>query len=137
MAIKLTLLRVSAPAGSPREAIVLITPSGNYPANGDTMDLTTLFGQVSQEGLSIDSDVLPFEATVESLAGGWGASAGGYYEAQLYTNPGNGNPAVPLTLKTCLFRAFAAGGTEQAGAPYPNTILSDRIIMWLKFAPAQ
>ncbi|HEY6339341.1 MAG TPA: hypothetical protein VIW68_12680 [Candidatus Sulfotelmatobacter sp.] len=137
MAIKLTLLRVAAPAGSPREALVLITPSGNYTTiTGDPLNLAQLFGQVSQEGLTLDSDQLPIEAVIESLAGGWGASGGGYYEAQLWTNPGNGNPATPLTLATAVLRLFAAGGAEQGTGAYPNTVLSDRIVMLLKYAPA-
>jgi hypothetical protein len=138
MSVKLTLLRVAAPAGSPREAIVLVTPSGNYTTiAGDVLDLTQLYGQVSQEGGIVDSDQLPLEAVVESLTGGWGASGGGYYEAQLYTNPGNGQPAVALTPKTCAFRVFQAGGSEQGSGAYPNTVLSDRIILLLKYPPAQ
>lgn len=135
MAIALTLLRVFAPGGSPREILVLVTPSGNYVNGGDAMDLTKLYGQVSQEGCNIDSDVLPVEAVVESLAGG--GAGGGYYLAQLWTNPGNGQPATPKALNACLFRAFQANGTEYASAVYNNSVLSDRIVMILKYAPAQ
>jgi hypothetical protein len=135
MAVTLTLLRNFAPGGSPRELVVLITPSGNYVNGGDAMDLTKLYGQVSQEGCNLDSDVLPVEAVVESLAGG--GAGGGYYLAQLWTNPQNGQPATPKALNACLFRAFLANGTELTSAAYTNGVLSDRIVMILKYAPAQ
>jgi hypothetical protein len=135
MATTLTLLRVFAPGGSPREIVVLITPSGNYVNGGDAMDLTKLYGQISQEGCNLDSDVLPVEAVVESLAGG--GAGGGYYLVQLYNNPGNGSAATPKALNACLFRAFQANGTEYTSAAYNASVLSDRIVMILKYAPAQ
>ncbi len=134
MAVKLTLLQVVAPAGAPREAYVLITPTGNYVALGDTMDLTTLFGQVGADGATIDSDQLPIDAGIESLTGGWGASGGGYYVAQLYTNA---NPPVAKALNLCLFRAFAAGGAEEGAGAYDATIKNDRIIMKLTYSIPQ
>jgi hypothetical protein len=135
MAVTLTLLRIAAPGGSPREILALVTPSGNYVNGGDTMDLTKLYGQVSQEGCNIDSDQLPIDAVIESLAGG--GAGGGYYLAQLFTNPGNGQPATPKALNACLFRAFQANGTEYTSAAYNASVISDRIILILKYAPAQ
>lgn len=131
MAVALTLLQVVAPAGSPREAYVLVTPSGNYVNGGDAMDLTKLFGQVGLDGATIDCDLLPIDASIESVAGG--GAGGGYYLANLYTNPGNGNPATPKALNACLFRAFQANGTEYASAAYNASVISDRIIMKLTY----
>jgi hypothetical protein len=131
MATTLTLLRANAPVNSVQDAYVLITPSGNYVNGGDAMNLASLFGQVSAEGVQIMSDQLPIFAEIESLAGG--GAGGGYYEAQLWNNPGNGNPPTPRTLATCLFRAFQANGTEYSSAGYNNSVLSDRIIMHLAF----
>jgi len=134
MATALTLLRANAPVGSVQDCYVLITPSGNYVNGGDGMNLASLFGQVTAEGVSIMSDQLPVFAEIEGLAGG--GAGGGYYEAQLWNNPGNGQPATPKTLATCLFRAFQANGTEYTSAAYNNSVISDRIVMHLAFPTA-
>ena len=130
MPLKLTLVSVKTPsAENIVEAVIRVVASGNYPAAGDTLDFTTLAGQIAPDGGMLDADIinnLPLEAWAESETGGWGASAGGYYFVQLYTNA---SPNVAKTPKSCLLRAFAAGGTEESGGAYDATIKNDFIIV--------
>lgn len=134
MAITLTVLRANAPVSSVQDLYVLISPSGNYVNGGDVMNLASLFGQATGEGITLQSDQLPVFAEIEGLGGG--GAGGGYYVAQLWNNPGNSTPSTPKTLATCLFRAFQANGTEYASAPYNASVISDRIVMHLAFPNA-
>lgn len=134
MSLKLTLLRAPLPAQSLVDVYVLVQASGNYPSGGDILDFTQLYGQRSQEGYSPDFDALPVEADIVSMTGGWGASGGGYYDVQTYTNA---SPNVAKALNACLFRAFAAGGTEESAGAYDTTIINDIIILHAVFARPQ
>lgn len=125
MSIKMTLLDASV-AGPLTTAFVLLAFSGNYAAGGDVLDFTQLYGQTSKAGIQVAADGLPVDVDVDSLAGGWGASQGGYYVPVLYTKA-----AVPVALlpNLCKLQAFAAGGTEEAAGAYDSTILQDYVIL--------
>jgi hypothetical protein len=131
MAITLKLLSVAHPTVEDIVEIWFqIIPTGNYTTvTGDTLNLASLAGQISaNEGSLIDADVInnmPIGIHVDSQTGGWGASGGGYYELQLYTNA---NPPTPLTPATCKLRIFTAGGAEQGTGAYPATVLNDYIV---------
>ena len=129
MSLTLTLLKVMGRTDQSIQALVLIAASGNYPSGGDIVNFATLAGQQASVGGEIDADVanqLPDAVVVDSETGGWGASGGGYYECQSYTNA---NPPTPLTPQTCKLRAFSAGGTEESAGAYDSTIKDDRIVM--------
>lgn len=130
MATTLKLLSVSHPSVEDVvEVWFQIIASGSYVALGDTLNLGSLAGQLSaNEGSLIDADVvnvMPIGIHVDSQTGGWGASGGGYYEIQTYANA---NPPTIKTPSTCLFRAFAAGGSEEGAGAYDSTIKNDYIV---------
>lgn len=132
MATKLTLLSVAHPTIEDIvEVWFQISFSGNYVTGGDTIDLTTLAGQVSlNEGSLIDADVInkmPVGIHVDSQTGGFGASQGGYYEMLTYTNV-SGGVATVRTPKTCKIQLFAAGGTEASASAYPATAVGDYVV---------
>ncbi len=133
MAIKLTLTDLSID-GPLCTIFATVAFSGNYVTGGDPMDLTTLYGQTSKAGLTLDSDLLPVDADVESLTGGWGASQGGYYVPVLYTKAA---PPVALTPKTCKLQAFSAGGTEESAGAYDSTIVQDQVVLRAVFERPQ
>lgn len=134
MPLILTVLSVRAAENSLAEVIASIAFSGSYPSGGDTIDFTTLYGQPGFEGAELDSDQIPLEAWIDSVAGGWGASGGGYYVVETYTP---GTPPVALAVNACKLRAFAAGGTETSGSYATSQITRDRAILHAFFKRTQ
>ncbi len=127
MPLKLTLLAVQkSPLGPYEDVEFLVTPSGNYPAGGDPMDLTTLYNQVDPAGRSINSDQLPVWIEVASL-GAWTGNSGPAYAARTYTNTADGVAPIALTPATCKLQAYL-GVTEEAAGAYDNKFLSDYIV---------
>lgn len=132
MSAKLILLSVSHPSTEDIiEVWFQILFSGSYISGGDTLDLTTLAGQVSSnEGSILDTDVvnvMPIGIHVDSQTGGWGASGGGYYEIKTWKNV-SGGVATVLTPKTCKVQTFAAGGSEQGAGAHDGTIIGDYVV---------
>lgn len=133
--LALTLLAVEKGIGPFEDVVVLVTPSGNYVTDGDTFDITTLYGQTDPAGRTIDSSSLPLFGEINGL----GAIAGtpNAYRFCSYADPGDGTAATPLTPATCKMQVYA-GITEAAGASaYVNSVLSDRIIAKLTFQGQQ
>jgi hypothetical protein len=130
---KITLLSISHPSTEDIvEVWFQVSFSGNYVTGGDTLDLTTLAGQVSSnEGSIMPTDVvniMPVGIHVDSQTGGWGASGGGYYEVKTYTNVSGGTATV-LTPKTTKIQLYSAGGTEATGgSAYPATAVGDYVV---------
>jgi hypothetical protein len=136
MPLKLTLLAIQkSPFGPYIDVEFQVTPSGSYPAGGDTMDLTTLYNQVDPAGRSIDSDQLPVWMEAASL-GAWTGNSGPNYEARTYTNTADGVAALPLTPATTKLQAFL-GVTEEAAGAYDNKFLSDFIVVKATFKSQQ
>jgi hypothetical protein len=131
MSAKLTLLSVAHPSiEDVLEVWFQVVFSGNYISGGDTVDLTTLAGQVSTEGSTIDADLvnsMPIGVHIDSQTGGWGVSGGGYYEVKTWLNVSGGKATV-LTPKTCKVQCYAAGGGEQGAGAHAATIIGDYIV---------
>src|SRR6266852_5708717 len=73
MAITLTLLSINTGLGKQRIGIRLAL-SGNYPAGGDTLDLTTLVGQAQGMGIFIANAPPTFASDIVTSTGagtGW------------------------------------------------------------------
>lgn len=93
---------------------VQITPSGNYPAGGDTVDLTPLIGQAAGGVPVFAANNAPLNGDVSfSGAGGAGAEFIGSFIPGAQLN--NGKLKILVT----------TSGNELGAGAYPATLLND------------
>ena len=92
----------------------VVTPSGVYPAGGDTLDLTTITAQVPS------STVLAVEPIGQANTAGTSITALGWYYAVV-------QGATLATWKIQIWQV-GAGGQLGAGA-YPATVTNDKLLL--------
>ncbi len=129
MAVTLTLTDAEvAPGGITCFGTVAF--SGNYPAGGDAVDLTSLFGKQGVQGVGPASTQQPVTFYVMSQNGGYGTSSaaglGGYYV-----------PVKGTALNNWKLQLFDAGGTERATAAYPAGVTADKVFFEIRFRQNQ
>jgi hypothetical protein len=101
-----------------------ITASGNYPAGGDTLDLTALFGVLSSApGLSLPSFELPMDVDIKSWRPAGGANSGNLFLYQFCpgTTLANG------TMQVLTGAAAQTALTEFTAGAYPAGVTTDTI----------